>query len=429
MSYNSFNKNEIVEKEKGFIQMTKYMYDGDIVMMRSDLSMNVQDKLEAGTYLIETNPNNGEMYLRRRSDMSIPKKIYGDTEQRAERILNTSNVRHGSTGILLAGEKGSGKTLLGKILSHKARIEHDIPTIVINSAYCGDGFNKFIAQIDQPCVIFFDEFEKVYADQETQDRLLTLLDGTYTSQKIFVLTTNDKYRINKHMQNRPGRLFYMLEYSGLDQDFVREYCQDNINNKEYIETVVKLTIVFSDFNFDMLQALVEEMNRYNEHPKESLKWLNIAIVNSSDRAVETYDVSVIQNGVEVSLHSFGKKLRYSIMHETELIYHENDFFNKNGHDNEAYKKLPEKMSTYNYVDAHNSESYLDNAIDCLTKEDEDEENLLDLVYDNAKRVMLSLENVKEINGDTIILANDNVEVHLKRSYANNNHNGIPDSIF
>jgi hypothetical protein len=76
------------------------------------------------------------------------------------------------------------------------------------------------------------------------------------------------------MRNRPGRIFYSLDFKGLEQDFIIEYCEDNLNNKTHIQGVCRVAAMFDQFNFDMLKALVEEMNRYNESPSESMKMLN-----------------------------------------------------------------------------------------------------------------------------------------------------------
>jgi SpoVK/Ycf46/Vps4 family AAA+-type ATPase len=131
-----------------------------------------------------------------------------------------------------------------------------------------------IQSIEQPCIVFFDEFEKVY-DREDQERLLTLLDGIFTSKKLFMLTSNDKWRVDDHMRNRPGRIFYMVEFKGLDENFIREYCNDNLANKAHIDSIVNIASVFASFNFDMLKAVVEEMNRYNETPQEAMRILNV----------------------------------------------------------------------------------------------------------------------------------------------------------
>jgi len=94
--------------------------------------------------------------------------------------MRTFTDRSNSTGVLLTGEKGSGKTLLAKHLSIMG-YDMGIPTIVINSAWTGDSFNKLIQDIEQPLIVMFDEFEKVY-NREEQEKMLTLLDGVYPQQ-------------------------------------------------------------------------------------------------------------------------------------------------------------------------------------------------------------------------------------------------------
>jgi hypothetical protein len=104
--------------------------------------------------------------------------------------------------------------------------------------------------------------------------MLTLLDGVFPSKKLFVLTCNDKWRVNQHMRNRPGRIFYMLDFTGLDEDFVIEYCHDNLKNLSNIDGVLTVAGLFTEFNFDMLKALIEEMNRYNETAQQAMRMLN-----------------------------------------------------------------------------------------------------------------------------------------------------------
>jgi hypothetical protein len=89
-----------------------------------------------------------------------------------------------------------------------------------------------------------------------------------------MFTCSDKWKLNTNMRNRPGRIFYMLDYHGLDEKFIREYCDDNLKNKNHINMVCVTSRVFGAFNFDMLKAMVEEMNRYNETPAEALQFLN-----------------------------------------------------------------------------------------------------------------------------------------------------------
>jgi hypothetical protein len=76
------------------------------------------------------------------------------------------------------------------------------------------------------------------------------------------------------MRNRPGRVYYMLDFKGLEQDFIIEYCDDNLKNKGNIPGVCKVASLFDQFNFDMLKAMVEEMNRYDETAQQTMKMLN-----------------------------------------------------------------------------------------------------------------------------------------------------------
>lgn len=275
--------------------MSYFIRNGNTYKVADDAAIDIQRKLPVGNYTVKITPQ-GEFYLEMIDTFNRPKKLYGDTSMFTRRILDTFQDRHNSTGVMLNGEKGSGKTLLAKNLSIEAAALADIPTIVINSPMRGDGFNTLIQNIDQECIILFDEFEKVY-DKDEQEEVLTLLDGVYPSKKLFILTCNDKYRVDQHMRNRPGRIYYMLDFKGLEANFIREYCEDNLTNKEYNDSIVNISTIFDAFNFDMLKALVEEMNRYNESPQEALRMLNVK--QEFDEG-GNFDVKLELAGVEVN---------------------------------------------------------------------------------------------------------------------------------
>jgi hypothetical protein len=258
-------------------------------------AMDLHERLPVGNYTVKFDKMAGCFYLEQIESFEIRGKVYGDTRKQATRILNTFNDRTASTGVMLTGEKGSGKTLLAKMLAVNAA-EAGVPTIVINEPWCGESFNAFMQMIEQPTVILFDEFEKVY-DKDDQEKMLTLLDGVYPSKKLFVLTCNDKWRVDSHMRNRPGRIFYSIAFKGLEQDFIIEYCMDNLDATEHIPTVCKIAMMFDQFNFDMLKALVEEMNRYDETPQESMRMLNAKPEFSGE---SKYEVSLQVGGLDVA---------------------------------------------------------------------------------------------------------------------------------
>lgn len=252
--------------------MSYFIRNGNIFSVASEESMDLHKILPVGNYTVKFNEMMQKFFLEMVDSFPQVPKLYGDTTKNANRILNTFTDRPNSTGVMLNGEKGSGKTLLAKTLSIEAA-KQGIPTIIINSPWTGDNFNKFLQDIEQPTVILFDEFEKVY-DNDDQEAALTLLDGVFPSKKLFVITCNDKWRVNEHMRNRPGRIYYMLDFKGLEPYFINEYCEDNLKNKQHTTKIVEIAALFEQFNFDMLKALVEEMNRYDESPQDALKMLN-----------------------------------------------------------------------------------------------------------------------------------------------------------
>lgn len=271
--------------------MSVFIKNGSTFTVTADANMDVRNSLPVGNYTVKFDSMRGMFFLEEIDSFKISHKLYGNTEKNAKRILNTFMDRPYTTGVMLSGEKGSGKTLLAKKICIDAA-EIGIPTIIINQDFSGDGFNSFIQSIEQPAIIFFDEFEKVYSEREKQEAILTLFDGVYPSKKMFICTVNDKYKVDTNMRNRPGRIYYMIDFVGLEGKFVQEYCEDNLLYKEHTKAICNISSIFGNFNFDMLKAIVEEVNRYNEHPQEVLTLLNTKPEFGSD---QRYTVKVSLN--------------------------------------------------------------------------------------------------------------------------------------
>ena len=276
--------------------MTYYVKKGSSFHPADEANLDIRTALPAGNFIVKADMF-GNFFFDSIDPFQIPPKLYGDTKELAERILNTYLDREVSTGVLLSGEKGSGKTLLAKVIAHMAK-EKGFPSLVINTDLAGDKFNELIQDIEQPCIVLFDEFEKVY-EPKVQKEMLTLLDGVFPTKKLFLFTVNDKWDVDVHLTNRPGRIFYSLEYKGLESEFITEYCMDNLKDplKVHIPVLCQITTVFNAFNFDMLKAVVEEMNRYNETPQEVLKFINASPIG--EKGSGNYAVNLVIDGKEI----------------------------------------------------------------------------------------------------------------------------------
>lgn len=260
----------------------------------SEREMDLHKVLPPGNYVVKQHPLTHTFWLETVDDFVLPKRLYGGVMGQATRVLRTFEDRPGSTGVLLAGQKGSGKTLLAKVVSVMAG-QAKMPTIIVNAPLVGDDFNQMIQTMEQGAVVLYDEFEKVF-NKEQQQAMLTLLDGVFPTKKLFILTCNDAYALDQNLHNRPGRMFYMLEYEGVSAEAIREYCQDRLKDQKQTDSVLRVSLLFESFNFDMLQALVEEMNRYGEAAAEAIQMLNI---KPRAERFSTYDVMLVYEGKPV----------------------------------------------------------------------------------------------------------------------------------
>lgn len=261
-----------------------FIQQGGILKMTNELSVKVHPTLPVGVYDVLFDKQMG-YYLQVKTDIKeLPSKLYGTVEQRVARILHTYIDRANKglpTGVLLSGEKGSGKTLLANVLMHKC----GLPCLVVSSPFGDTEFLKLLTAGGRK-LILFDEFEKVYKEGKDDDGdpipgsqagLLSMLDGYYAAQNLVVATLNDPWGVIDAMKNRPSRFFYHYQYVGLDEEFVREYCKDKL--KRYSDAAFKelqqAIAPIKKLNFDMLQALVEEMNRFGDTATDALKHLNV----------------------------------------------------------------------------------------------------------------------------------------------------------
>lgn len=341
--------------------MTYYIKNGSDVFITSKEDMELDEVLAPGNYTIKFDPMKG-YFLSHTESFEMPPKFYGDTIKTAYRILSTFKSRPATTGVLLEGEKGSGKTLLAKYISYSSSFE-GIPTLLVNAQMFGSLFNSFIERIEQPVIVLIDEFEKIY-ERANQEQLLTLLDGTVVGKKLFILTVNDKYATSTYLHNRPGRIFYSKTFTGLDPVFITEYVEDNLLNKENIAGVIRLTKAFNNFNFDMLKALIEEMNRYNETAVEAIQFLNISMNSYTKTSYNI--VRAMWNGV-ITPPTFKKKWSFNPFLEDISFYYEYE--------------LPEDQQANDpnngYIEVHFSPSYIV-SVDSgkITYRDEDSGNYL-----------------------------------------------------
>ena len=231
--------------------------------------LRTYDKLPAGSYEVEFNPMSG-FSLSSRTDLEVKEeKIYGDRYKKVEKALRSFEATDRNFGIILSGKKGIGKSLFAKMIATES-IKRGYPVIVVSRAI--SGIAGFISSIEQEAVVIFDEFDKTFSNGRSdddddegssiQDELLPLFDGIDSGKKMFVITCNELYKISTYFKNRPGRFHYHFNLGNPSVDEIREYLTDKLKPEFYsqIDGVIRLSAI-SDVNYDILRALVFELNQ------------------------------------------------------------------------------------------------------------------------------------------------------------------------
>ena len=257
------------------------------------------EKLKPAIYYIKSSPMI-EFYLEKEQDkFTTPPRLFGSVKRRIEKIKTTFDNRDSNTGLLLTGDKGAGKTMLAEVLCNEM-LSVGIPIIIIiNDRYTGSNFTSFIDSLGV-ITLFFDEFGKLYPTRQkdtdeknnSQESLLSLLDGVNRQKRLVIMTENSEQDINTFIKARPGRVYYHFKYRKLDEENIKD---------DVIELILDASRKMEEFSFDTLKAIVEEYQRFgtNENFEELLTDLNIEY--DKDKKIRLKVVRLLEKATDETL--------------------------------------------------------------------------------------------------------------------------------
>lgn len=218
--------------------------------------------LKPSVYRLTQSDDSPTLFLKLVSaTFDLPAKIYSMDIDFIERAKKTFERTVGNLGILLTGVKGSGKTVTAKQISNRL----NLPVVIVNQIY--NRMPAFINDIKQDVIVFIDEYEKIYPDDDST--LLPLMDGAMSSKhrRVFLLTTNSIY-VNSNMLQRPGRIRYVREYVDLPLEVIMEVVDDKLIHKHLRAATVDFISKLKTITIDIIQAVIEEVNIHEEDPEE-----------------------------------------------------------------------------------------------------------------------------------------------------------------
>lgn len=257
--------------EKKTIKSEFIQYNGHIIPKPEGMDCC----LEPGkVYSLLHDKMEGLEYLEEDKNFEFPKTYYlSDKDKKfiSKSIDTFKKTDKMTTGVLLSGLKGSGKTLLAK----KIAKESGLPIIVVDKSVYAEDIEMFFARMNTDVCVIFDEIDKYW----TTRYLLGFLDGVKpTCKKLVLCTCNNEKEIDEYLNDRCSRIRYKKTFSGLDKETVTGIINDIISNKdkaivaaEYFCTTVET------ISYDNVIIFGEELkNNPDDSFEEVMEFLNIS---------------------------------------------------------------------------------------------------------------------------------------------------------
>ena len=223
------------------------------------------DLIPGKVYDLSYDRYTGDDIFKENGELSLPSKVYTSKKDEffKKRVLTYfNNAFTDTTGVMLAGTKGTGKTIMAKVLAK----ESNLPIIIVDPQYPEHRLIKYFKQISTPVCILFDEVDKSF----DTEKMLDFLDGLQkTSKKLVIMTCNNLHKVSEYLQDRCSRIRYLRKYTTDD-------------NLEFLDVLIN----------DMGIKNVEEVSKFCRENIKLLSMDNIVAFLNEVKMLENEDITL-----------------------------------------------------------------------------------------------------------------------------------------
>lgn len=218
-------------------------------------------------------------------EINMPSTVYQTKKDKVfvKRVLhNYFSTDKNTTGVLLTGDKGTGKSVTAKIIASKA----NLPIIIINPKTEDSLLESFFKEFDTPVCILLDEVDKNF----DTSKMLTFLDGMHkTAKKLVIMTANNEDNLSSFIKNRCSRIRYYRHYDMFKEakEYAELICeQKGIDDKDSLVDFIIKNIKYP--SIDNISSFIDEViftKDWGLTYKEVLEFMNINVgelIDTSD---------------------------------------------------------------------------------------------------------------------------------------------------
>lgn len=240
-----------------------------------------QYNLEAGkVYDLNYNRYHESFNLSLNGDLNIPTKTYeiANNTKFINRVLDFfDKTGKQTTGVMLYGEKGTGKSHTAKLLARQS----NLPIFVVNESCRYGDLNKFFKQFTTPVCCIFDEVEKNF----NTENLLGFLDGIEkTAKKLVIMTCNERNKTSKYLEDRCSRIRYAKSYT-FENNLELLDClleDSSVKDKDAVRDFIRNRVAAT--SIDNITSIIEEIEYFQdsgESVEEIMSNMSITIKSSN----------------------------------------------------------------------------------------------------------------------------------------------------
>lgn len=213
-------------------------------------------------YNISFNDRIDEVYLEEDGELNLNFKVYSTDEEKLfmDRVVHHfETTDKNSTGVMLTGTKGTGKTVMAKLIAKQSKL----PILIMSPRTPTWVLTKFFSQVKTSICIIFDEIDKENNRWRKED-LLGFLDGVQlTAKKLVIMTCNNTNESDEYLQDRCSRIRYVKTFeSNSNERFLKELIKDqgitDTDDKLYTFMVEKFNVL----SIDNILSFIKEVLDY-----------------------------------------------------------------------------------------------------------------------------------------------------------------------
>lgn len=235
-------------------------------------------ELENGKfYRITSNDYSDDFEMELVENISLPQQLYTPESDKKfiDKIINYHNSKtEGTTGVMLMGTKGTGKTVLAKEIA----MASNMPIFIIDRSMHLRCLKNLFSRISENVCIIFDEMDKMCRERES-DYVLKALDGIDTvGHNLVIMTCNEIGDIDDYILDRCSRIRYYKQFDEMPPSMIKQILEDRLDDSSNVKDITDfISTNFGIISFDNVAAFADEINAYpNSSYEELMEDMNIS---------------------------------------------------------------------------------------------------------------------------------------------------------